>query len=397
MKVFIVAGEVSGDRLGGAVMAGVRALVPGIAVQGVGGARMAEEGLASRFPMEELSVMGLAEILPRYAGLRRRLRQTAEAILADPPDLLLTIDSPEFCLRLARRVRAVRPIHTVHYVAPSVWAWRPGRAARMAPLVDQVLALLPFEPPLMQAAGIACDFTGHPVVAEPRATPAEARAFRAAHGIGSAPLVLALPGSRRSEIARLAPRWAETLARLHTTRPDLRVVLPMAAPVAPDVRRAVAHWPFAPILIDPATDPQGEAKRAAFAAADAALAASGTVSLELALNGVPMVVGYDLARISRLILTRLLRTDTVTLVNLVTGTRHIPEFIGDACRPAPMARALEAVLADPGPQRAAMADCMIRLGLGDEAPGLRAARAILARLPVLQAAPSSLPQIPSGG
>lgn len=377
MRVFVIAGEPSGDNLGAAVMAGLHALAPGTTFDGVGGPAMAAQGLTSRFPMEELTLMGLAEILPRYFHLKRRIHELADTIVTTRPDLLLTIDSPDFCLRVARAVRARAKVPTSHYVAPSVWAWRPGRARAMAPYIDHVLALLPFEPPLMEAAGMDCDFVGHPVVTMPRATAGEAAAFRARHGIGTAPLILALPGSRRGEIARLGARFGETLARVLAARPEARVVLPMAAPVAAQVREAVADWNLRPILLDPA---DGTAdKLAAFAAADVALAASGTVSLELAANDVPMVVGYDMAPLSRLVIGRLLRTDTVTLVNLVSETRTVPEFIGNACRPEPMAAALLATLAAPEAQRAAMATTMERLGAGGDPPGLRAARALLAR------------------
>jgi lipid-A-disaccharide synthase len=171
-RIFLIAGEASGDRLGAALMQGLRALDPGVSFQGVGGAGMAEAGLQSLFPMEELSVMGIAEVLPKYRALLRRMHQTADAVIAAKPDVLITIDSPDFCLRVARRVRTEAPgIRICHYVAPSVWAWRPGRAAKMARHVDQVLCLLPFEPPYMTAAGMRADFTGHPVVAEPRVTP----------------------------------------------------------------------------------------------------------------------------------------------------------------------------------------------------------------------------------
>ncbi|MBW7922476.1 MAG: lipid-A-disaccharide synthase [Rubellimicrobium sp.] len=377
MRVFVIAGEPSGDNLGGAVMAGLRELAPGTTFDGVGGPVMAAQGLESRFPMAELSVMGIAEILPRYLHLKRRIRELADAVIATNPDLLLTIDSPDFCLRVARAVRARANIPASHYVAPSVWAWRPGRARRMAPFIDHVLALLPFEPPLMRAAGMECDFVGHPVATMPVATRAEAAAFRARRGLGDAPLVLALPGSRRGEIARLAPRFGQALAQVVAARPEARLVLPVAAAVRHEVRAAVAGWPVAPILVDPDDGP-GD-KRAAFAAADVALAASGTVSLELAANDVPMVIGYDMAPLSRLVIGRMLRTDTVTLVNLVSETRAVPEFIGRACLPGPMADALLAVLAAPQAQRAAMAVTVERLGRGGDPPGLRAARVLRAR------------------
>jgi len=341
--------------------------------------------------------MGLAEVLPRYPLLRRRLAQTAADVALTRPAALITIDSPDFCLRVAARARAARPgLPTIHYVAPSVWAWRPGRARKMARVIDHVLALLPFEPRDMREAGMTCDFVGHPVVAEPRATPAEAAAYRAALGLGPGdPLVLALPGSRRSEVARIAPVIGRVLRLLLPERPGLRVVLPTLRGVAGQVRAAVAAWPLAPVIVEDAT-----ARRAAFAAADAAVAASGTVSLELAANGVPMVIAYDMNWLTMAIMRRMARIDTVTLVNLVSDTRAVPEFLGDRCRPELIAPALHALLT-PGParaaQEAAMAVTMARLGQGDEPPGLRAARSVLGVLQrprQIQPPPRTLP--PSG-
>ena len=378
MKVFILAGEPSGDRLGGALMAGLKELQPDVTFAGIGGPEMTAQGLESRFDMSELSVMGLAEILPRYRALMARIRETAEAVVEMGPDVLITIDSPDFSLRVARRVKAQSDIRTVHYVAPSVWAWRPGRAEKMARHIDQVLALLPFEPPYMEAAGMRCDFVGHPVVAEPQASDAEAAAFRAAHGLGEAPLLLVLPGSRQSEVARLGPVFQQAVARLHRDRPDMRIVLPMAAPVVGAVRRLTQNWQPRPILLNPVegADPMAE-KRAAFRAADVALAASGTVSLELAAAGTPMVIAYDMNWLSRQIIGRMVKVDTVTLVNLVSETRAVPEFIGANCLPGPIAAGVLRVLEAPEAQQAAMAVTMERLGRGGEAPGLRAARAVL--------------------
>src|SRR6056297_1934384 len=210
MRVFLIAGEASGDKLGAALMAGLKSL-ESVEFQGVGGPLMQAEGMVSLFDMDELSVMGLAEIVPKYPHLRRRLHQTAKAVLEARPDVLITIDSPDFCLRVAKLVKAKSDIRTVHYVAPSVWAWRAGRARKMARVVDQVLALLPFEPPLMEAAGMECDFVGHPVVSEPLASDAEAAAFREKHGLSDAPVLLVLSGSRRGEVARLAPIFGEAL------------------------------------------------------------------------------------------------------------------------------------------------------------------------------------------
>lgn len=377
MQVFITAGEPSGDRLGAALMAGLRELAPGVRFAGLGGPEMTAAGLQSLFPIEEISIMGIVEILSRYRPLKRRIAETAEAVIAAKPDVLVTIDLPEFSLRVAKLVKARSDIRVVHYVAPTVWAWRPKRAERMAAHVDQVLALLPFEPPFMEAAGMRCDFVGHPVVSQPVASAAEAEAFRSAHEVGQGPLVLALPGSRGSEVARLAPVFGAALAKLAQARPGLRVVVPAAGAVAETVAGAIRDWPGDPVFLDPRAADHPAQKRVAFAAADAALAASGTVSLELAAADTPMVIGYDMGWLSHQIIGRMVRVDTVTLVNLVSETRVVPEFIGKACRPGPIATALGAVLDDPAPQRAAMALTMERLGRDGPPPGLRAARAVL--------------------
>ena len=297
--------------------------------------------------------------------------------------MLITIDSPDFSLRVARLVKEASNIRTVHYVAPTVWAWRPGRAQKMARRIDHVLALFPFEPPLMQAAGMACDFVGHPIVAEPVATKAEVQAFRAEHGLGEAPILLALPGSRRAEVARLARVFGQAAEVLRASHPDLRIVVPTVAATADQVRAAITNWPANPILLDPRVRDLGNAmahKRAAFGAANIALAASGTVSLELAAANTPMVIAYDMSRLSMKVMRRMLLIDTVTLVNLVSETRHVPEFLGEACQPGPLGEALRRVMADPEGQQAAMALSMQRLGQGGEDPGLRAAQAVLDRL-----------------
>ncbi|WP_321363478.1 lipid-A-disaccharide synthase [uncultured Celeribacter sp.] len=372
-KVFVIAGEPSGDRLGGAAMAGLKALTD-VEFRGVGGAAMAEQGLSPQFPMSELSLMGIAEILPKYFHLKRRIREVAEAILDWKPDVVLTIDSPDFCLRVADIVKARSDIRICHYVAPTVWAWRSERAAKLAKRVDQVLALFPFEPPYFEKESLRCDFVGHPVVTEEVATDTEVAAFRAAHDIGDAPLMLVLPGSRRGEVTRLAPIFGETLGHFAEHHPEARYVLPMAQNVEPLVREVTQGWKVTPILIE-ATDKAGKA--AAFRAADVALAASGTVSLELAANDTPMVVAYRMAWLTEQIVKRKLLIDTVTLVNLVSETRVVPEFLGANCIPQKIAASLSHVLNAGADQHAALALTMERLGRGAEAPGLRAARAVL--------------------
>ncbi len=383
LRVFILAGEPSGDRLGAALMEGFKSLSPGVTFEGIGGTLMTAQGLSSRFPMSELSVMGLAEVLPKYRHLKRRIRETADAVVEMQPDVLITIDSPDFSLRVARLVKEQSQIRTVHYVAPSVWAWRPGRAQKMATCIDHVLALLPFEPPYMQAAGMECDFVGHPVVGEPPATAEEISALRAELGLRDAPVVVALPGSRRSEVTRLAPVFGAALTDFVSAHPEYRILVPTAAPVADLVREEMRTWPSDTILLDPrGLEPSvAEArKRAAFAAADLALAASGTVSLELAAARTPMVIAYKFQWLTWQIMKRMALIDTVTLVNLVSDTRVVPECLGPDCTPSRIASALGDVRSHAEAQAAAMALTMERLGEGGEAPGLRAARAVLARL-----------------
>ncbi|QUS35442.1 lipid-A-disaccharide synthase [Falsirhodobacter algicola] len=377
MKLFLIAGEPSGDRLGAALMQGLTTLAPGVEFVGVGGPLMQAEGLRSLFPMDELSVMGIAEVLPKYRALKRRIRECADAVADLRPDALITIDSPDFNLRVARLVKESRPdLRTIHYVAPSVWAWRPGRAAKMAKWIDHVLALLPFEPPYMTAAGMSCDFVGHPVVSEHRATPDEARKFR--ENIGQDPMILALPGSRRSEIMRLAPIIGQVLERVVAVHPKAGVLLPTLPSVSDLVHEVTRGWPIQPRIIE-----ETSGKRVAFQAADVAIAASGTVSLELAANRVPMVIAYDMSPLTMWLMRRMALIDTVTLVNLVSETRHVPEFLGTDCRPHRIApailRLLEGGDATAG-QREAMELTMQRLGEGGEPPGLRAARSVLSAL-----------------
>jgi lipid-A-disaccharide synthase len=381
MRIFILAGELSGDRLGGALMTGLRQLHPDVTFRGVGGPLMEAQGLSSLFPMEELSVMGIAEVLPKYRLLKRRIAETAQAVINMAPDVLITIDSPDFSLRVAKLVKAGSSVRTVHYVAPTVWAWRPRRADKMAKVIDQVLALLPFEPPYMEAAGMECDFVGHPVVSEPQATLADIAAFRASHSLGDAPFVLALPGSRKSEVTRLAPVFGQAIALFLNQHPGFRIVVPAAPHVAGLVRENLQAWPGDPVVLDPNTltpDDFQAHKRAAFAGADLALAASGTVSLELAAAGTPMVVAYTFHWLSWQIMRRMALIDTVTLVNLVSDTRVVPECLGPECQPELIASKLNDVFADPNSQARAMQVTMDRLGRGGEEPGLRAARAVLA-------------------
>ena len=379
MKLFLIAGEPSGDRLGAALMAGLKSLAPGVEFAGIGGPLMQAEGMTSLFPMDELSIMGIAEVLPKYFALKRRIAEAAAAALGYAPAAMITIDSPDFSLRVAKIVKQALPtLRTIHYVAPSVWAWRPGRAAKMAKVIDHVMALLPFEPPYMTAAGMTCDFVGHPVVAEPVATPADGAAFRATHGIAAdVPLIAVLPGSRKGEISRLAPRFGEVVRDVIAQYPTARILIQTLQSRSALVHDVTQNWPGNPVYLH---SPSPTERAAAFTAADVALAASGTVSLELAAQSCPMVIAYDLNRVTYWLMRKMALIDTVTLVNLVTNTRTVPEFLGERCLADLITPAVLRLLDNDSDQMDAMQKTMHLMGQGAEAPGLRAARSVLSVL-----------------
>ena len=380
MKLFLLAGEASGDRLGAELMRGLRQLKPDVRFRGIAGPEMKSEGLDSLFDMAELSVMGLAEVLPKYFALKRRLDQTVAEVLAWKPDILVTIDSPDFCLRVARAVRAADPsIRTCHYVAPSVWAWRPGRAKKMAAYIDHVLALLPFEPPYMQAEGMACDFVGHPVAAQAAVTSKQIAQFQADFGLDPARRSLVvLPGSRASEIKRLLPIFCKVVAQPYFA--EFQLIFPTLPHLEPLLRAEIDALAQDTVLVTGAgltAADAAEQRLVAYGAATAALAASGTVSLELAAAGTPMVIAYDMGFISRMVIGAMLKIDTVTLVNLVSETRAVPEFIGKDCKAERIAPALQQILDAPDAQAQAIKTTMTRLGKGDPELPYRAARAVL--------------------
>lgn len=375
---YIIAGEPSGDRLGGALMQAMSHR--GCAeFRGVGGRDMTMAGLSSLFDMSELSVMGLSEVLPKLPGLIRRIRETAQDVVATRPKALITIDSPDFTLRVAARARQALPdLKVIHYVAPSVWAWRPGRAVKMARHVDHVLALLPFEPPYMHAAGMTCDFVGHPVAGREQPGPSAINALREELGIaGAQKLLLMAPGSRRGEVRRLLEDFKTTVRRLRVRFPDLAVVCPVAETVDPDVRIALAD--LGPQVHVIRAHEGEERKQLAFAAADAALCASGTITLEIAAAGTPMVAAYRTTWLTAQIVRRVVKVNTANLVNLISGRMVVPEFLQEYCTPQALEAALLPLLTDEAAaadQREAFDDVMLAMGRGGPAPQERAAESI---------------------
>jgi lipid-A-disaccharide synthase len=321
--IFLVAGEESGDRLGGALMAALKEQTQGrVRFFGVGGEQMAAQGLASLYPLGELAIMGFTAIPARLPKILRRIRETADAAIAARPDVLVIIDSPEFTHRVARRVRNGMPgIPIVDYVCPSVWAWRPGRARAMRAYVDHVLALLPFEPAAMtRLGGPACTYVGHPLseqVTALRPNPDETR-----RRLSDPPVVLVLPGSRRSEIERMAEPFGEVLAQIASRVGALDIVVPTVSRLAGVAQAAIARWRVSARLV---TNPA--AKLAAFRTARAALTKSGTSTLELALAGVPMVAGYKVSYLEAIVGALVIKSPSAILANLVLGENVIPEFL----------------------------------------------------------------------
>ncbi|PWC32478.1 lipid-A-disaccharide synthase [Azospirillum sp. TSO35-2] len=376
--LFLIAGEPSGDALGARLMAAARRLTGGrVRFVGIGGEKMIAEGLVSLFPMGELTLFGIFELLPHLPNLIRRIDQTVAEIRRLRPDAVIGIDSPGFTVRVATKVRAADPgIPLIHYVAPTVWAWKPKRAAKYAAIYDHLLAILPFEPPYFEREGLACTFVGHSVV-EGGAGKGDGAAFRARHGLAPADRIVAvLPGSRKGEVSRLLPDFRATLERLRPGHPTLVAVVPTVATVRDRVAASIADWPVRTLLVE------GDAEKYdAFAAAEVALAASGTVALELALARLPTVIAYRLNPVTVALYRRLIRVKYVNLVNLMLDRMLVPELLQQDCRPDRLAAELGRLLDDPTARREqidGVAEVARWLGQGDTPPSERAARAILA-------------------
>ena len=372
--VYLVAGEQSGDVLAARLMVALRAARPEIDFAGVGGPRMQAEGMQSLFPMRDLAVMGLAEVLPRLGLLRRRMRETVADIEARRPSVVVTVDSPSFGLRLLQRVpRYPR----VQYVAPQVWGWREGRVRGFPGRWDKLLCLLPFEPAFFARHGLAASFVGHPVL-ESGADRGDAASFRARHGLADAPLLLMMPGSRHSEIARLLPVYRAALALLRARLPELAIAMPLSANVAEAVRAAVATWAQPPILLTGLAE-----KHDAYAAANAAITKSGTSTLELALAGVPMAVAYRVHPLTATLVRRMITLRHVAMVNVLAGREIVPELLQENCTPQRLAAAAATLIADPAAgvaQRLAFRGIVASLAPAGRLPSEAAAAEILALL-----------------
>ena len=378
----MIAGEDSGDKLGSSLMDGLReTLDESPNFVGIGGVEMERRGLTSIFPMSELSVMGIIEIVSHYKNLKKRLNQTVSAILNEKPDILLTIDSPEFCFRVLKKIKTFnRNIPIAHYVAPSVWAWRPKRAMEISKYVDHLLALFPFEPPYFHHVGLSCDFVGHPIVSKDTATKENINEFKKQYALGDDPIVLCLPGSRKSEIKRLMPTFGETLQKFSNVLPNSRFILCSTPNVFELSKNYLKSMPKDTIFLSPeeiGMEKYLAFKKASFKISGLALAASGTVSLELAANGTPMVIGYDMNYFSRKIIQMLMRTDTVNLVNLITGNRNIPECIGANFNSENLFLEMVRVYSNNQNQVRDFTTTMVLLGENDQPPNVRAANSII--------------------
>ncbi|MGZ5935239.1 MAG: lipid-A-disaccharide synthase [Rhizomicrobium sp.] len=377
LSLMLVCGEPSGDRLGGQLMSALKASAgESIKIAGVGGRAMAAQGLNTLFPLDDTAVMGLSEVVPKIPIILRRVREVCDVALATRPDAVVLIDSPDFTHRIARRLKRLDPtMRTIDYVAPQVWASRAYRARAMARNFDLLLALLPFEPPFFEKYGLHTIFVGHPVIERARMMTGGAE-LRARLGISAdAPLLAVLPGSRSSEVRFILPVFRDAVAEIAKRVPGLVTVLPTVPHVAARVREATKHWPAPLHIIEGDED-----KYAAFNAADAALAASGTVTTELALARTPMVVAYRVGWLTYALARPLFVLPWFTLVNLLLERGAVPEFLQGAASPQALADAVVRLLTDKNAadaQRADLDRAAKLLGQGEDAPSLRAARAII--------------------
>jgi lipid-A-disaccharide synthase len=379
VDVFLVAAEESGDRLGAALMRALRERTAGqVRFVGVGGREMAAEGIASLYPIEDLPIIGFSAIPRRIPKILRLMHFTAKAVVTKRPHVLVIIDSPGFTRGIARRVRAADPtIAIVEYVSPSVWAWRPGRARVMRAYIDHILALLPFEPAVHQRlGGPPCTYVGHPLVEQVRNLRPNFEEAR--RRLAMPPTLLMLPGSRAGEIERLFGVFSDAVALVQERLGSLDVVVATVPHLVDPIRTAIERWPLrARIVVETAE------KQAAFRIATAALAKSGTVTLELALAGVPMIAAYKVSAIEYLAVGRgiLKRLPSIILTNLLLGENVVPELLQHNCTAEKLAAALLPLFNDT-PDRRRQIEAFSRLDaimeVGSSAPAVRAADIVLA-------------------
>ena len=376
-KIFLLAGEPSGDVIGARLMQALQRGQQDTPVQffGIGGSRMQARGLNSLFPMEELSLMGFTEVLPHVPNLLRRLTQTRKEIQRQRPDMALTIDSPSFSLRLQKRLDG-QALKRVHYVAPQVWAWRRGRAATLGAKIDHLLALLPFEPPFFRRYGLPCSFVGHPIIEE-AGRRGNAALFRKRYEQpDDAPIICLLPGSRLSEIKQHMPILRATANRLCQRFPRLRMILPTLPSLTPVLRAMVEDWPVRPLILDERAD-----RFDAYAASWLAIAASGTVTLELALANLPHVTIYRTGAVTAWLARRMISVDHVNLVNLILNRPVVPERLQEDCSPESISGSVLNLIEDPDrreAQKASLGEVMTMLRGGEDGtPSEQAARRVL--------------------
>jgi lipid-A-disaccharide synthase len=372
--IFIVSGEASGDILAGKLMVALKRKTGGhIRFAGVGGPQSERQGLTSLFPVSDLSLMGLAEVLPHLPRLVRRLDETSAAVRQLKPAAVVTVDSPGFNLRLARRLRG-SGIPVIHYVAPQLWAWAPSRARRLNESVDHIMALLPFEVPFFEGFGIDCTYVGHPAI-DGGVKHGDGPAFRSRHGLPpEAPVLCVLPGSRGGEVRRMVPVFGQALLLLKEKYPDLHIVIPAVDSVAQLVKDMTQDWPS--VMIVDASE-----RLDAFAASNAAMAKSGTVTLELALAHVPMVVAYRVSPITAFLVRRMgVSVSHASLVNLLAGREVVPERLQEDCTPEKLAASVDEILGSKSvraSQQKAFKEVMRALGEPKPSPSERAAKVVL--------------------
>lgn len=392
--IMLVVGEPSGDALGQQLILALQELTHGKArIIGVGGERMRAAGMQSLYSITDTSVMGLREVVPNIPRILARIRQVGDFAKANNPDVAVMIDSPDFTHKVARRIRRIAPeMKLVDYVAPQVWASRPKRALTMAKSFDHVLCLLPFEVPIFRNVGMGASFVGHPVI-ERAPRPGQGDAFRARHGIPrDQKILLLLPGSRSNEIRFLWSVFREAIEQTSASVGSLKIVLPTVQNVSASVHKLAAEWRKDILVVDGPDEKLG-----AFDAADIALAASGTVSTELALSTTPMVIGYRVGALTAAIARRFIKVPYVTLVNIILNREVVPEFIQENCTSANLSRELIRLLTNPAArleQVTATASAVKAMGHGEEAPSMRAAREILRIIKEPRRSPGAAVSVP---